>query len=143
MINPFTGMIEYVEPGFRLFEGETLNEIIEQINAINGMMIELAPNGKILSIDDSGKIFSNETATAEAMFILPEAAAGLKFGFVVEDSHGIQFISRSGQVIYIGDAVSSSGGTASSTNVGAFIQILAINATKWITIASTSVWTLT
>lgn len=143
MLNPYTGMIEYVEPGFRLIEGETINEIIEQINAINGSMIEPAPSGRILSIGDNGTTYTNEGASSQAVFVLPEATRGLKYGFIIENSHGSQIITRSGQIAYLGELATSAGGTIVSDNIGAYIQLIAINASMWIAIAITSNWTTT
>ncbi len=142
-INPYSGLVEFIEPGFQLIDGTLLNEIILRLNALQGNAFELAPDGKILTLEDNGVLFSNEGASALSVFILPNASVGLKYGFVVEDPDGLQVVSRLGDIIYLGDSASSSGGTVSSLLPGAYLQLVAISSTKWVASSFTSAWTST
>ena len=94
---------------------------------------------------DSGKLFINSAA---ANLALPNmAAANLRAGFrlrlTIDNVAGGTITASAGQVIRFGSLVTSSGGTISSTDVGAFISIILINSGTWITESFVGAWILT
>ena len=94
---------------------------------------------------DSGKIFRNSAATNYA---LPNmAAANLREGFTIgascNNAAGITVTASAGQTIRFGSLATSSGGTLSSTDVGAFCRITLQDAGTWFTECFEGVWVLT
>lgn len=94
---------------------------------------------------DSGKLFINSAA---ANLALPNmAAANLRAGFrlrlTIDNVAGGTITASAGQVIRFGSLVTSSGGTISSTDVGAFISIILINSGTWVTESFNGAWILT
>jgi len=93
-----------------------------------------------VSADDTGKVFSNEGAAALAVYNLPAAAAGLTYTFVVQDADGIQIDAQAGDTIRLATSVSSSGGTATSTDIGSALILVALNATEWMARSIVGAW---
>jgi hypothetical protein len=96
-----------------------------------------------LTSSDSGKLYTNEGATAQIVFNLPTAAAGLEFTFVVQDSDGLQVVAASGDTIRIAGSVTVSAGSISTTTIGNTVHLKAINATEWIALSHEGTWTVT
>jgi len=84
--------------------------------------------------------YTNEGAGAQIVFNLPAAAAGLTYTFIVQNNNGIQVKANGTNTIRLASAVSSAGGTATSTTVGSSITLVAINATEWIAREITGTW---
>lgn len=101
------------------------------------------PLGGALSASASGSIYSNEGAAAISPFVLPAAAAGLRFGFIVQDADGIRVTAAAGDTIQISTALSAAAGKAESTTIGSTVYLIAINATEWIATSVVGVWTVT
>jgi hypothetical protein len=94
---------------------------------------------------DSGKLYFNSAA---ASLTLPNmAGANFRAGFRLmancANVAGITVTASAGQVIRFGSLVTSSGGTISSTDVGAFISIIIINSGTWVTESFNGAWVLT
>lgn len=91
---------------------------------------------------DNFKWFTNEGATARADSTLPAAAAGLAYGFVVQDADGIQVTAASGDTIRLSTAVSAAAGNIQSTTIGSTVWLVAINATEWVALSFQGTWTV-
>lgn len=94
---------------------------------------------------DSGKLFTNSGA---ANLVLPNLVganfrSGLNISATVDNAAGMTITAAGGQTIRFGSLATSSGGTVSSTDVGAFIKIIAINSATWVTETFNGAWTLT
>lgn len=92
---------------------------------------------------DSLAVFTNEGAVGKKNNTLPSAAAGLEYTFVVQDSDGLTVTAATGDTITDSVTVSAAAGNIDSTDVGAVVTLLAINATEWVVRAQTGVWTIT
>lgn len=101
-----------------------------------------APN--VLVATESGTVLTNEGVTAENYHTLPSAVAGYKFTFVVQDADGIRITASGGDTIQpiAGTAASAAGGFIRCATLGAFITLVAINATEWVSVGSAGVWTI-
>jgi hypothetical protein len=101
-----------------------------------------SPN--IIAQAETDSVYTNEGATAENYHTLPTAAAGLVFTFVVQDSDGIRITASAGDTIrpIAGTAASATAGYIRCATQGAFIRLLAINATEWVAIGSAGTWTI-
>ena len=86
---------------------------------------------------DVHKVFTNEGATAETHITLNTAVAGKTFAFFVQDADGLQINAGAGDTIRIGGSVSATAGFISSTTVGDFVTLVAINSTEWVAISVT------
>lgn len=96
-----------------------------------------------VAVNDAGRVFTNEGASAQIVFNLPTAATSNgPFTFYVQDTDGIQVVASTGDTIRVGTGVSSAGGTATNSTAGSFITLIAINATEWISFSSFGTWTL-
>ncbi len=100
-------------------------------------------DGATLLAADSSKVYSNEGATAIDPFVLPAAAAGLNFTFIVQDADGIRVTAAAGDTIRIASAVSAAAGKIESTAIGSVVRLYAINATEWIAVYAVGTWTVT
>jgi hypothetical protein len=96
-----------------------------------------------LTANDSGKLYTNEGATAEIVFNLPTAAADLEYTFVVQDADGIQINADTGDTIRIAASVSASAGLIETTTIGNTVKLKAINATEWVALFYVGTWTVT
>lgn len=94
-----------------------------------------------LSTTDNWGVFHNEGATSKPNYSLPIAAAGLHYTIIVQDSDGIDITAQAGDTIRWGTSVTGTGGTITSTTVGASITLVAINVTEWIAISIVGTWT--
>lgn len=82
---------------------------------------------------DSGKLFTNEGATALAYFTL-SAATGTStaiYSFCVQDTDGIQIVAGTGDTIRVTSLVTSAAGEIHSIDKGSCITLRSINATEW------------
>jgi len=102
--------------------------------------------GAPLNLQDaaSSQFATNEGATAEVYINLPGAATGLHFTFIIQDADGMRITAASGDTIrpIAGTAASATGGFIRCATQGAFITLVAINATEWVAIGSAGVWTI-
>lgn len=94
---------------------------------------------------DSGKIFRNSAA---ANFAFPNMTAanfrsGFTAGFNCNNVAGITITASAGQTIRFGSLTTSSGGTLSSTDVGAFCQLTLLDSATWFTESFNGAWVLT
>jgi hypothetical protein len=94
---------------------------------------------------DSGKLFFNSAA---ANLALPNmAGANTRTGFILRANcaavAGITITASAGQTIRFGSLATSSGGTLSSTDVGAYAVITLINSATWVTETFNGAWVLT
>ena len=92
---------------------------------------------------ESNSAFTNEGTTAKHNFTLPTAVANLVYTFVVQDSDGLTVTANTGDTIQDSVTVSASAGNIDSTDVGAAVTLLAINATQWIVTSMTGTWVIT
>lgn len=95
-----------------------------------------------LTSGDSGKVYTNEGATAQIVFNLPTAAAGLNFTFIVQDTDGMQIVAASGDTIRVAGSATPAAGNISATTIGNTVQLIAINATEWIAVYYVGTWTV-
>lgn len=113
------------------------NFVVEANTAGSG-----APN--VLAPSEAQKVLTNEGATAENYHTLPTAVAGQSFTFIVQDTDGIRITAAAGDTIrpIAGTAASAAAGFIRCATQGAFITLVAINATEWIAIGSAGTWTI-
>jgi len=84
-----------------------------------------------ISSAESGRLFTNEGASAIIVHTLPTAVAGLQYSFTVQDADGIRVTANTDDTIRLDGVVSAAAGTIESTEIGASIHVLAINAIEW------------
>lgn len=95
---------------------------------------------------DSGKLITNNNATALLTVSLPNMVAvaftGFHMYFAVTDTDGIRITAFSGAVIRIGGTATAAGGSITSTMVGSTIHLISVNTTLWVAMAFTGSWTI-
>jgi len=118
--------------------GKLLNSNLVEANTAGSG----SPN--ILTATESGTVLTNEGASAENYHTLPTAVAGYQFTFIVQDADGIRITASGGDTIrpIAGTAASAAAGFIRCATQGAFITLVAINATEWIAIGSAGTWTI-
>ena len=127
--------------------GLSAAEIDERIAAADsGVTVEANTAGvgspNILTSSESGKILTNEGATAKNYHTLPTAAAGMRFTFICQDSDGIRATANTGDTVRLASSVSGSAGYAESTTIGSSLTLASINATEWIAESITGTWSV-
>lgn len=120
---------------------DVLNTILEIIQG--GAPPSPEPGGGTLTPADSGTTYTNAGASAITPFVLPEAASGLNFEFVVADADGIRVTAQAGDTLQVSSAVSASGGKAESTVVGSVLALLAIDTSQWVARSAVGTWVVT
>lgn len=120
---------------------DAIDEVVSSIGGSNVIAnTDGAGSPHILVASDSGNTYTNEGATEENYSVLPTAAAGLRFTFIVQDSDGMRITASSGDTIRVGATVSISGGYIESLDIGSSISLIAINATEWMATAVMGTW---
>jgi len=110
--------------------------VVQQITAGVG-----TPN--ILTSPQSRKVITNEGAPGALVYnTLPTAVAGLVFKFACQDVDGIVITASGGDTIRIGVNVSAAAGYIKSVEIGAYIELVAINATEWYAGSVIGTWTI-
>ncbi len=106
--------------------------------------LDLSASPSSLIQSYSNLVITNEGDTAEHVLNLPTASVGTKFTFVVQDADGIKVVAAAGDTIrpIAGTAASAAAGFIRCATQGAFITLVAINATEWVAIGSAGVWTI-
>ncbi len=100
-------------------------------------------DGTTITPDQSGATFTNTGAVAIAPFVLPAAAAGLNYEFIVTDADGLRVTAASGDTIRVTISVSAAAGNIASTQIGATLKLRAVDTTQWIATSINGDWTLT
>lgn len=90
----------------------------------------------------SGTLFTNEGAGAEAYLILPTAAVGLSYIFYVQNANGLNVAASAGDTIRLYMDVTPAAGNLDSTDLGSIVSLLAINSTEWIATFTSGAWTV-
>lgn len=113
-----------------------------QVSTLRQWRVDPRTSTVNLTAASAGEVITNEGATAQLPVNLPAAAANLIFHFYVQDADGIQITAAAGDTIRIGGLVSSGGGTCTSTLIGSFLTLLAVNGTEWVATFPADGWTL-
>lgn len=94
---------------------------------------------------DSGKIFRNSAATNYTYPNMVGANFRLGFtnGFCCNNVAGLTITASAGQTIRFGSLATSSGGTLSTTDVGAFCRLTLQDSATWFTESFNGAWVLT
>lgn len=94
---------------------------------------------------DSAKVFRNSAATNFAFpnMVGSNSRVGFTAGFNCNNVAGITITASAGQTIRFGSIATSSGGTLSSTDVGAFCQLTLLDSATWFTESFNGAWVLT
>ncbi|HUT61981.1 MAG TPA: hypothetical protein VNA25_29435, partial [Phycisphaerae bacterium] len=128
------GLITSAQPMY--ISGKVISGYADSVTAV-------ATTPRTVTSLESGGTFTNEGAAALQVFDLPTAVAGLRYTFIVQDADGIQVNAAAADTIRVGAAVSAAAGLVSSTNIGAVVTIVAINATEWLATSVINTWTVT
>lgn len=104
--------------------------------------VQASTSGPVtVSPDLFRRAYSNEGAGAPITYNLPSASVGMEMVFIVHTAQDMVVTASAGDTIRVAASVSSSGGTATNGTVGGVLHLLAINATEWVSIATTGTWT--
>jgi hypothetical protein len=123
---------------FSVNDGGGVN-LMREVEA-NSTGIVGTPN--VLAATESNSVMTNEGATALNVHLLPTAAKGLTFTFVVQDADGIRIAANTDDIIRIAESVTAATGFIESTVIGSVITLVAINATEWVAISVVGTWVI-
>jgi hypothetical protein len=93
-----------------------------------------------VTLAQSGTRFCNTGATAQVVFNLPTALAGLHYVVCSIDSDGVQVVANTGDTITYGASTSGAAGNITATSGCATFS--AFDATRWLVESATSTWTV-
>jgi len=116
--------------------GKFLSSVLVEANTAGSG----APNQ--LTAQEAGIFQTNEGCTAENYQTLPSAVQGLRHSFIVQDADGMRITANSGDTIRIGASVSAAAGFVRCATVGAWIELVAVNATEWFARTDNGTWTI-
>jgi hypothetical protein len=100
-----------------------------------------SPN--VISVSESGRVFTNEGTGAKNYHDLPSASRGLLYTFYCDDANGIRATADTGDTIRLAASVSAAAGNVESTTVGSSVTLLAINDTEWVATSIVGTWVVT
>lgn len=113
---------------------------------LSSVLVEASTAGvgspNVLAATESGTLLTNEGVTAENHHDLPTASAGLQFEFYSQDSDGMQINAATGDTITTTTGTSATGGFISCAAAGAWIRLVAINATQWVEMGERGTWSI-
>lgn len=95
---------------------------------------------KLIEVGENNKTFTNTLLNELNYYVLPSAAPGLVYNFVVIDEHGIRIKVDTDNYIHSLGTLSSSGGYIISTTPGAYITLVALNDTLWVAAPVSAGW---
>lgn len=122
-------------PGNKISPSQIGVEVVEAVTTSS-----IASPQAIDAENDNRKLFTNEGAGVEQSLTLPSAAAGIVLGFYCKATAGIRAVASAGDTIRLATNVSISGGFVESTEEGAFIWLVPINATEWVALTIVGTW---
>jgi len=97
-----------------------------------------------LTNKDSGRLYSNDGASAQVDVVLPAAEAGLWFEFATLEAFALQITAAAGDTIRdAGTESAAAGETQSTAAKGNVIRLVCFNATEWIVMSKQGSWTTT
>lgn len=88
---------------------------------------------------EHGVTFTNAGAGGAVAFNLPAARAGLRYRFVCAAAQNVQVVPAAGDEVMFEGTAAADG--YEETGVGSYLEVLAIDATTWLAIASHGTWT--
>lgn len=85
----------------------------------------------VLAAADVGVIMTDAGSAALTAHMLPAAAAGKHFHFQVTTTNGIRVVAAAGDDIRVGNQISKAAGYVQATEIGASLDLYALDATHW------------
>ena len=98
-------------------------------------------DGDTLTADDSGTVQTNAGASGAGNWILPSAAAGLHFTFVVMAAKELRVTPATGDKINDSGTAAAVGEYLVADAIGESITLVAVDADTWVVTAKTGTWT--
>ena len=94
-----------------------------------------------IGVAESGSVHTNAGAAGAAAWVLPDAAAGLHYTFVVMAAQEMRVTPAAGDKICVAGVCGDAAEYWSADAVGASITIVAVDATNWVATSYTGTWT--
>ena len=94
--------------------------------------VEAVTTTKSPSAEESREIYTNEGDSDGATITLPTAVAQLEYSFYVHTGQTLTITAAAGDTIRISGNVTAAAGSITSSVVGSFVTLTAINATEWV-----------
>ncbi len=94
-----------------------------------------------IGVAESGSVQTNAGAAGAAAWVLPDAAAGLHYTFIVMAAQEMQVTPAAGDKICVAGVCGDAAEYWSADAVGASITIVAVDATNWVATSYTGTWT--
>jgi len=90
---------------------------------------------------ESGLDFDNNGATGAVTFALPVAIVGLTYTFTAMEYFDLVIDAPTGVMIYLGESVSTAGGTLTASAPGPAVRLKCRSATEWVAQFFAGTWT--
>ena len=111
-----------------------------------GIRVTAVASGTTASdVYSSRKCWTNEGASGEITFNLPGAAtttASSDFIYYVHTAQSLKIVAAAGDTIRVAAGVSATGGYVRCATAGAIVRLFCVNATEWVAMYQTGVWTV-
>lgn len=100
--------------------------------------------GYTLTAADSGTLYHTADASVTVSYVLPIAETGLTYGFYVGNSKTVTITCSavSEDVIRLTVDETDPGGSISSSTQGSYVQLVAVDASRWVGIIETGAWVM-
>ncbi len=114
-------------------------------SALTGMLVSVDNDadgkaGGDITVAMSGSTFTNALAGGAAAWVLPPAAAGLEYTFVVMAAQELRITPAAGDQINVGGSAGAAAEYFYSSTVGHSITLTAVDGTNWIAKSYTGTW---
>jgi len=98
-------------------------------------------DSKALNVNETGTVQTNAGASAAAAWVLPEAAAGLEYTFIVmSDQKELRVTPAAGDVIYINGVAGSAAEYWYADAVGESVHLIAVDNANWVAVSHIGTW---
>ena len=94
-----------------------------------------------IGVAESGSVHTNAGAAGAAAWVLPDAAAGLHYTFIVMAAQEMQVTPAAGDKICVAGVCGDAAEYWSADAVGGSITIVAVDATNWVATSYIGTWT--
>lgn len=94
-----------------------------------------------LTSDDSGQVQHFISMSEKKDVTLPSAAAGILIKIAVDDADSLRIAAASGDSIFVIDSAAWTHVGSYATSVAGYIELLAVNATRWYVKLTSGTWT--
>jgi hypothetical protein len=127
--------------GFEDFRHQCGLRVVDEPNG-GKLTLEDHTAGDTLTASESQSVHTNAGASGSVTLVLPAAAVGLAFEFVVLAVQTLEIEAAAGDTLRVGADVSGAAGTIDANAIGEVVRLVAVSASAWVATSYHGTWTV-